>query len=101
MLELERLVTDVETEGGTIRGIDLGSIYDGARGKDASDYRIGLAELTRASGDYRVRCHAVASGGDWARRYFVAEQLYRCRHHRVYPGDDYCQGEPINYCESA
>lgn len=101
MLDLARLVSDVETEGGTVRGIDLGSIYDGPGGKDASDYRVGFAEIARASGDYRVSCHAMVSGGDWARRYFVAEPLHRCMHHQVYPGDDYCRGEPVDYCESA
>ncbi len=101
MLDLGRLVSNVETDGGTIRGIDLGSVYDGPRAKDATDYRVGLAEIVRASGDYRVRCHAMVSGGDWATRYYIAEPLRRCRHHQVYPGSDYCRGEPIDYCESA
>jgi hypothetical protein len=71
-VDLERLVSDVETEGGTIRGIDLGSIYGGPRGNDASDFRIGLESIALAAG-WRERCHAMVSGGDWARRYYIAE----------------------------
>jgi hypothetical protein len=72
MVELERLVGDVETEGGIIRGIDLGSIYSGPRGNDASDFKIGLESIALAAG-WRERCHAMTSGGDWARRYYIAE----------------------------
>ena len=28
------------------------------------------------------------------------EAPHRCMHHRYYPGDDMCMGEPSQYCES-
>lgn len=71
-MDLGMLVTDIETEGGgTIRGIDLGSILDHQRGQDASDYRIGLAALVEADPAWREECHAMASNGSWARRYYA------------------------------
>jgi hypothetical protein len=76
-MDLDRLVSDVETEGDTIRGIDLGSIYSDARATDASDYRVGLASVVLAAG-WRERCHAMVSGGDWARRYYIAEPVLLC-----------------------
>jgi hypothetical protein len=76
-MDLERLVTDVETEGGAIRGIDLGSIYSDERAVDASEYRVGLASIAEACG-WRERCHAMVSGGSWARRHYIAEPIVFC-----------------------
>lgn len=77
-MELERLVSDVETEGGTIRGIDLGSIYSDARAADASGYMVGLASIVEVTPGWRERCHAMTSGGDWARRHYIAEPVRSC-----------------------
>jgi hypothetical protein len=70
--DMEAIVTDVETERGIVRGIDLGSIgqQTDRDGEDRSDYRADLAARVKAAG-WQEKCHSMVSNNEFVRRYYI------------------------------
>ncbi len=70
------VVNDIESEYGTVSGIDLGSILSPASSPDnEQDYRADLASRIEADPAWEVHCHAMVSGGAWARRYYIGRRV--------------------------
>lgn len=83
--DLDAIETDVETEYGVERGIDLGSILGHApmvRGgqvncepEDRSQFRAELAGHVAVTPGWEIHCHSMVNGGEWVRRYYMARRV--------------------------
>ena len=70
--EIADLLKEVESEGGRILGIDLGSMLNGERGRDVN---IRLAARVAATPGWEIHCHAMVSNGSAVRRFYIGRQF--------------------------